>query len=101
MARVVFTRAAREDLRQIRLYIAQDSPAAATRMVRLLRLEAARLGQHPQLGRSVPEYADPTVRELIVAPYRLIYRYQPEHNRVQIVGVIHAGRLLPPLADQT
>ncbi len=68
-------------------------------MVRRLRAQAAQLVRFPEMGRAVPEFADPTVRELIVAPYRLIYRYQRERDRVQIIAVVHGSRLLPPLPD--
>lgn len=67
-------------------------------MVRRLRRDVERLAQFPQLGRIVPEYGNPEIRELIVAPYRVIYRYQPANNRVQVIGVIHGSRSLPPLA---
>jgi toxin ParE1/3/4 len=101
MAQVRWLGSAREDLRQIRQYIAQDSPSAAAAMVRRLRGEAARLDRFPERGRVVPEYADPAIRELIVAPYRVMYRYQPERNRVQIIAVVHGSRLLPPLSERT
>jgi len=38
----------------------------------------------------VPEAQGESLRELIVAPYRVIYRVQG--NAVQIVTVIHGGR---------
>ncbi len=97
MARVTWLSDARYDMREIRRYIARDSPAAAASMVQRLRAEAVRLAQFPETGRVVPEYGDPTIRELIVAPYRLMYRYQPERNRVQVIAVVHGSRQLPPL----
>lgn len=99
MARLSWSRAAQNDVRQIRAYIAQDAPTAADRMVRRLRSEAERLAQHPEMGRMVPEYADASIREVIVAPYRLMYRYQRERNHIQVLGVIHGSRALPPLSD--
>jgi toxin ParE1/3/4 len=68
-------------------------------MVRRLRREAARLEQFPRLGRVVPEYDDSTIRELIVAPYRLLYRHNERRDRVQVIAVIHGSRQLPSLAD--
>jgi hypothetical protein len=46
-------------------------------------------------GRIVPEFADPTIRELIVRSYRLIYRVSDED--VSIIGFIHGARDLPTL----
>jgi plasmid stabilization system protein ParE len=68
-------------------------------VVRRFRQEARTLARFPNLGRVVPEYADPAVRELIVAPWRLLYRYDPEIDRVRVIAVIHGSRLLPPLSD--
>ena len=42
----------------------------------------------------VVEYADPTIREVIEGPYRLIYRTRSES--VQVLAVIHGARILPP-----
>lgn len=69
-------------------------------MVRRLRLEAGRLADHPAMGRVVPEYGDPAIRELIVARYRLVYRLEAEANLVRILGIVHGSRLLPRLADE-
>lgn len=95
MARVVFTPTAREHLRAIRAYIARDSPTAAESMARRIRRDAGRLAQHPQMGRVIPEYDNPSIRELIVTPYRVIYRFDAGANVVYIVGIIHGSRLLP------
>lgn len=84
--------------RDIYRFIAQASPSAAA-MMRRLRAQAAQLVRFLEMGRAVPEFADPTVPELIVAPYRLIYRYQRERDRVQIIAVVHGSRMLPPLPD--
>jgi toxin ParE1/3/4 len=48
---------------------------------------------YPRVGRIVPKYDDPNLRELIVAPYRLIYRTTPEH--IDILAVFHGAQQLP------
>src|SRR5689334_12880897 len=100
MARVTWTQTAQRQVRDIQLCVARDSPAAAASIVRQLRSNATRLAEYPAMGRTVPEYADPQIRELIVGPYRLVYRYTPEQNRVQVVNVSHASRRLPAEPDQ-
>jgi plasmid stabilization system protein ParE len=68
-------------------------------MVRRIRIAAGRLAGQPQMGCVVPEYDDPRIRELIVAPYRVIYRYDAERNLVSVLAVIHGRRMLPPLRE--
>lgn len=46
-------------------------------------------------GRVVPELEEPTVRELIVGSYRLIYEI--EGADVNILSLIHGARDLPAL----
>ena len=41
----------------------------------------------------VPEVCDPAVREIIVAPYRVIYRVTI--SRVEVVGVLDARMPVP------
>ena len=98
MARVIWTDAAQADVKEIRRYIAADSPAAAADVVRRLRSEARRLARYPQLGRTVPEYGDPAIREIIVAPYRSMYRFLEDRDDVQVLTVVHGARMLrhPP-----
>ena len=99
MARVVFTPTARDHLQQIRRYIARDSPSAATMMIRRIRAEAGRLADYPEMGRVVPEYGDARIRELIVAPYRVVYRHDADEGVVRVIGVVHSSRVLPRLTD--
>src|SRR2546430_16208928 len=52
----------------------------------------------PESGRSVPEYHQPDVREVLESPYRIIYRVH-EH-RVEILAVVHARRAGPGLEGE-
>lgn len=101
MARVAFTPRARTHLRLIREHIARDSPAAAGRMVQCIRHQAASLADFPRRGRVVPEYDDPAIRELIVAPYRVVYRHDAARSLIQIIAVYHGSQLMPPSAPDT
>jgi len=69
-------------------------------MVERLRAQAAQLARFPESERIVPEYNDPYLREVLVPPYRLIYRLQSGRDRVQIIAVVHSSRMLPPLPDE-
>lgn len=73
-------------------YIAADSPRAAARMDELFSKAAARLIDHPQLGR--PGKIAGT-RELIPhESYRIVYELQDD--TVWILTLIHTARQWPP-----
>ena len=91
--RVVWTEEARDCLRQIRAYIAEDSPKAAEEMVNRLIRRGDQLDLAPARGRRVPEYPEAELRELLERPYRIIYRQLDDC--VEIVSVMHYRRLLP------
>ena len=82
------------DLEGIRVHIARDSEVYAALVVQRLIAAAERLPDFPKQGRVVPEIGDETLRELIIRPYRLVYRIS-EGERVAIVTVFRASRLLP------
>ncbi|HBL16360.1 MAG TPA: hypothetical protein DD417_06265 [Elusimicrobia bacterium] len=48
----------------------------------------------PRSGRVVPELCDPTVRELILGNYRLVYRVKAKC--IQLLTVYHGARLMDP-----
>lgn len=50
------------------------------------------LAEHPDIGREVPEFGQPLLRELIRPPFRIVYRRDPGH--VRIVRVWRSERLL-------
>ena len=50
------------------------------------------LAEHPDLGRIVPEFGEPILRELIHPPFRIVYRRDPE--LVRIVRIWRSERLL-------
>jgi toxin ParE1/3/4 len=89
---IVWTDPALDDLDEIASYIAQDDPAAATRLVAACLTSVERLADYPSSGRTVPELRGRRYRELIERPCRLIYRV--EGRAVVIVHVMRGERLL-------
>lgn len=86
--KLVWTRPASADRREIREYIAQDNPAAALALDELFSEKASHLIDHPGLGR--PGRVAGT-RELVVhRNYVLIY--DTIGDRVRILRVLHAAR---------
>jgi len=71
-------------------YIAQDSPAAAQRLLVGALDAAASLTTLSERGRRVPEVGDPKTRELFVQRYRLIYEVHP--TEVHVLGFLHGVR---------
>ena len=91
MTDVVWSPEALRDLEAIRDYIARDSAAYADLVVRRIVAAVERLRVFPESGRVVPERSDPSIREVIVRPYRVVYRLHD--GSVQIVTVFRASRL--------
>ena len=95
MTRILWSPQALLDLESIRDYIARDSPRYAELVIRRLIVGVERLEAFPQSGRIVPERNTEDIREIIVKPYRIVYRLSPE--LVEIVTVFRAARLFPDL----
>ena len=73
--KVVWSEPALANLEAIHEYIALDAPGRADRFLQRLVEAVEPLRQHPHMGRVVPE-GDGRQREVIVAPYRIIYRVE-------------------------
>ena len=90
MAKVVWTGPALKDLEVITNYIAMDSPRYAERFAeRLVRAPRA-LRNHPRIGRTVPEFQDDNLRELLYGSYRIIYEIRGDTCFIETV--IHSSR---------
>ena len=81
-----------EDIESIASYIERDSAWYAKAVVSKIVEIAETIPDFPELGRMVPEIADPALRERLVYNYRAIYRVDVE--RIVIAPVIHGSRLL-------
>ena len=81
------------DLVEIVEYIAEDSPTAAIRVFKNITERAERLCHTPEKCRVVPELLDQgitTYREMIVTPWRIIYKIEKKH--VFVLSVIDGRR---------
>ena len=88
--------AARSDLDEIWLYIAQDNPDAAERFVRSLVSRFPMLAGMPKMGRPREELA-PRLHSFALGNYVIFYR--PMDNGIEVVRVLHGTRDLPPLFE--
>jgi len=90
---VRFAGSAIADLEAIKTwYTEQGVPNVGDQFVEaiMIRIEAPR--DHPEMGRIVPEFNQPFLRELIHPPFRIVYRRDP--RQVGIVRVWRSERLL-------
>jgi toxin ParE1/3/4 len=93
MARLLVREQAWSDLEELGALIAKDNPAAATEVVRQLRLSFEQLSRMPQLGRIVRKIK--TIEELRVWLFARVsqlpdlYRQLPDG--VEIVRVLHGA----------
>lgn len=75
--KVEWAAVAESDLKQIIDYLAADSPATALQIFKKIRQRASGLYSFPERGRIVPELQAQGIniyRELIIAPWRIVYR---------------------------
>ena len=73
-------------------YAEQGVPDVGQRLVGEILAGIEALAEHPELGRVVPEFGQPFLRELICPPFRVIYRRDPD--QVRVVGIWRSERLL-------
>ena len=98
MANLRWSLAAERDLQSIEDFIAQDSPLRAVAFIDRLIRSAESLALTPRLGRMVPEFERPELREVIFRDYRVVYLLD-EHDLV-IVRVVHGARDLRSLVER-
>jgi toxin ParE1/3/4 len=80
---------AEADLLEIWLYVAQDSPRAADRLLDRIEVQCQLLADNPHLGRARPEIA-PDPRAWVVGRYLILHRTQ-DHG-IEVVRVMHGAR---------
>lgn len=95
--KLIWSPSAQLDVKDIARYIADDSPLAAERFVRNVLQTVERLADYPESGRIVPEFDEPTIREVIRKPCRIVYRIDHAERTVQIVRVWHSARGTPDI----
>ena len=91
MIRLEWSDPAVADLENIHDYLARDSTEYADAVIEQLIVSVERLKAFPESGRLVPEATGiKHVRELIVPPYRVIYRSRKP--AVQVLVVVHTAK---------
>ncbi|WP_275098969.1 type II toxin-antitoxin system RelE/ParE family toxin [Sedimenticola hydrogenitrophicus] len=90
---ISFAESALQDLEAVRAWYAEQGvPEVGARLLAEVFQRVQPLADHPDMGRVVPEFDQPFLRELIHPPFRIVYRRDPQ--RVRIVRVWRSERLL-------
>ena len=90
---ISFSKSAIEDLKGIKeYYLEQGVPQIGLNFVVAIIEHVETLSAHPEIGRVVPEFKDESIRELIHAPFRVVYLR--EIKSIKIIRVWRSERLL-------
>jgi toxin ParE1/3/4 len=90
---IVWAGVAENELREIIEYIAIDNPSNALEILQRIKQRASSLHTFPERGRVVPELQDQGIliyRELVVPPWRIIYRISDKN--VYVLSVLDSRR---------
>jgi plasmid stabilization system protein ParE len=90
MAQVRWSLTAGNDLQDIEDFIARDSVLHAIAFVDRVVESTETLLKTPQIGRMVPEFNRPDLRELLFRDYRIVYLLQDD--AAFILRVVHGSR---------
>ena len=93
MTTLIWSPQSLRDLESICEYIARESPATADLVLRKIVSAVQRLVPFPKSGRIVPERNDSDIREVIVPPYRVVYRLRGDV--VEIATIFRGSRAFP------
>jgi toxin ParE1/3/4 len=88
--KVAWTALAEDQAADAFAYIAAERPSAALKWFGRLVESVSSLSMMPDLGRMVPEADRETIREVLVQPYRAVYRR--DDDEVLILTVQHERR---------
>jgi len=90
---VLWATVTENDLLGIMVYITEENPGNATKLLSKIRTSTAKLANSPRPGRIVPELLSQGIslyREVVIAPWRVIYKI--ESSNVYILSVIDSRR---------
>jgi toxin ParE1/3/4 len=80
-----------EDLEGIFAWIVRDSPRAATAIVRRIRQRIGDLSM-PGLEQMGRPGLDPGTRELVEAPYIIVYEVHEARDEIEVLYIVHGAQ---------
>lgn len=93
MVKIVLSKTARFDLKEIVDYIKRDSLKYAILEKQKIQDAIDKLPSQPLSGRVVPELSNKNLRELLFRNYRIIYEVVSE-KQINILSIHHHARLI-------
>jgi toxin ParE1/3/4 len=96
--KLVFSRPAVDDLREIDHWIAYDDPSRAKTFVQEVRATCRDLLAFPQAYPIDPRYLPIEIHRRAYGRYIIFYRVG--RGRVTIIGIVHSARDIGPTLDQ-
>ena len=90
--KILWSKRSRTDLEEKIDYISKDSPAVARNFAAKIIEATTILETFPTLGRNVPEYTDPALREILYRNHRIVYHLSG--SVATIVTIFHGSKLL-------
>ena len=87
-----WSNAALADLKSLVRYIARDDRSSAERFGKLIISKIDGMIHFPRIGWIVPEFRDDHLREIVVAPYRIVYEIGDHLNTLTVLRVWHGAR---------
>lgn len=92
MMRLIWTGESLKRLIEIEDFIAENNPVEAEEFIDFLIERTELLSENPRMGRIVPEFSSPEIREIIVRNYRIVYRLK--ESIIEILTVFEGHRLI-------
>ena len=89
---VILSPKAVRDLETIVRYIALTHPEAAKKLGQKLLSKTKELSQFPFKGTRVPEFDSPNIRQVILKPYRIVYRVEEAKKRISVARFWHSSQ---------
>jgi plasmid stabilization system protein ParE len=93
MVQINWTLQSLEDIESIAEFIAKDSIKYAQLQVISYFEEVEKLKSYPKIGRSVLEFKNPKIRQLLSGSFRIIY-FVKSKDQIDVLTVYHSKRKL-------
>ncbi len=97
--KILVSNSAFSDLEDIKTYYEEQGvPDVGITFISAIFTQIETLSDNPKIGRSVPEFTDDSIREIIHPPFRVVYLL--EKKVIHIIRVWRSERLLKLPEDE-
>ena len=89
---ILWSPKSRTDLDNLHAAIKRDSVTRADDFILKIIESVDQLIEFPESGKVTPEFADPTIRDIVLSPVRIVYQIDWDQNRIGIARVWHSAQ---------